>query len=133
MIVEAPQRLPHRLDRHRRTSRFDLLRLMPSAPGRVDEDDEQAAEAAQRDVRRRPGHGDAVEQVRDASHRRYQEVGERDQEAGERPERTCGRRERGEQRNRGHRERRPHRIVAGRECNRHQDETDARGDERHAP
>jgi hypothetical protein len=133
MLVEAPQRLQHRLDRHRRTSRLDLVRLLPSTPGRADEDDEQASEAAKREVRHSPGCGDEVEQVRDASHRRDQEVGEREQEAEEGPERTCGRRERREQRDRRHREGRPHRIVAGREPDRHQDEPDTGGDERHAP
>jgi hypothetical protein len=84
-------------------------------------------------LRRGPAQRDELEQVRDASHRRHQEVGERAEEAEHRSEWAGGSRERGQQRDRGHCERRQERPVAGRERDHGQDEARTGRDHCHAP
>jgi hypothetical protein len=113
-------------------SRLDLVRFPSPAKCRADEDDDETAEAAHRDVRSGPPKGDELEQVRNTSHRRHEHVGEREEEAKE-PERAGSRGERGEERDGRHRERRPERVISGRERDHRQDQAQTSRDQRQTP
>jgi len=84
-------------------------------------------------VRRGPPKGDELEQVRNTSHRRHEHVGEREEEAEKPSKRTGSRSERGEERDRRHRERRPDRVISG--CERHHRQSKAQSsrDQRQSP
>jgi hypothetical protein len=114
-------------------SRLDLVRFPSPAKCRADEDDDETAEAAHRDVRSGPPKGDELEQVRKTSHRRHEHVGEREEEAKEPSERAGSRGERGEERDGRHRERRPEGVISGRERDHRQDQAQTSRDQRQTP
>jgi hypothetical protein len=84
-------------------------------------------------VRRGPPKGDQLEQVRNTSHRRHEHVGEREEEAEKPSKRTGSRSERGEERDRRHRERRPDWVISGRERHHRQDQAQTSRDKRQTP